>query len=199
VRTLRRHLRLTALAVVVLAVGSPVTAHPPAAAASRPRPVDAVAVAPRPPRLDGFKIGYVPAGLTAMGRDSWYTASVGPRGLAPGAPAPGEPGAEVSLRIFERPTSGMWIWISVLRPVGSAAAGTTLIRDWLLAWSVGGGRLIAASDMPAGPARVYADAGTETTTHQVIIVGGQETVIAVSGAGVVPVSELVRVAHGISV
>ena len=176
-------------------VTGPPVAPPPTVASGTGSPT-AVAVT-----LDGFVLGYLPAGATRVEPDSFYVAAVGPQGLANdgSAPAPGQPSATVRIRAFtSREVSS--IFVSVLRPV--PGAGVTVpaaqVTSWLTGWALGSAPRIGPLPVPAGQAYLLDDAGSEGTTHRLVIAAGDGAVIVVEGSGSLSVEELRRVAAGVA-
>jgi hypothetical protein len=141
--------------------------------------------------LGGYRLGYVPRGLTALGEDTQYTSVVTPAGLTGEPPDPYRSQASVSLRVFARASGGMALTVSVLRPDNAAQT-----RDWLLSWATGSSRRIDAFPTPAGPARLLAYQGSETTAYQVLIAPDDvNALIVIEGPS--PAAEQIRTAQGI--
>lgn len=184
----------TVLAVNLVTEPGPAVAPPPAASPPAASASDSAAGRP----LDGFKIGFVPAGLRADPRDSVATVVVAQNRLTQKAPGPGDPTATVSTRRYERANGGSAIWLTVLRPQRTTtAAGPQLILRWLAGSRTAGRPVLETLDVPVGGAQLVAHQGTETTTHDVVITG-DGAVISVMGDGRVPAGTLKQIATGLS-
>lgn len=176
------------------ATGPPVAAPPATTAAST-----ATSSAGR--ALDGFLLGYLPAGATQAGPDSSYVAAVGPQGLVNDGPAPtpGQPAATVRMRALTSSDVSR-VFVSVLRPVPVAGATVPAaqVTSWLTGWALGTAARTGPFPVPAGQAYLLDDAGSEGTTHRLVIVAGDGAVIVVEGSGPLSDDELRRVAAGVA-
>jgi len=152
--------------------------------------------------LDGFEFGYLPAGATSSGLDSHYTATVGPDGLRnPGPPpAPGEPGAAVSMRRFtEAGESGSWFFVSVLRPFAGQRADPSQeqMTRWLTQGLVSRADRAEPFEVDAGRAYLLEHRGTEVTSHSLVITAPSGAVLTVEGAASLTAAELRRIATAV--
>jgi hypothetical protein len=123
--------------------------------------------------LDGFVLGYLPAGATHSGPDSHYNATVGPDGLRnPGpAPAAGEPGASVSMR--------------------------RQMTRWLTQGLVSRAARAEPFEVDAGRAYLLEHQGTEATSHSLVIAAPSGAVLTVEGAASLTAAELRRIATAV--
>ena len=152
--------------------------------------------------LDGFVLGYLPAGATHSGPDSHYNATVGPDGLRnPGpAPAAGEPGASVSMRRFtEAGQSASWFFVSVLRPFAGQQADPSeaQMTRWLTQGLVSRAARAEPFEVDAGRAYLLEHEGTEATSHSLVIAAPSGAVLTVEGAASLTAAELRRIAMAI--
>ncbi|MBM2615440.1 hypothetical protein JIG36_07660 [Actinoplanes sp. LDG1-06] len=179
---------IAVLALVIPQLREPAPPAPPAA--------------PAAPLLDGFRIGYIPAGLHASDRDDSSTRYVGEnflRELGSMAPYLGEPTATVSTRYYLRDDGGKWLWITVLRPLEpSNRADRATTTRWLAGSQTAGAEITESFTVPAGAAVLTTMAGTEVTTHDIVITTPDGVVLTVGANGGLPIEELRAVANGLS-
>ena len=183
---------------VALGLGAPSSVPrngtPPAASASAQASVAG-------PALDGFHLTRLPRGAVRVGADSSDIVAVTQDGLhtVDAGPAPGQPWATVTVRRFDR-GEGIGLFVSVLRPRPgtSPAADSAQVADWLVEWSARGSAPIRTFDVPSGAARLYADVGTQVTTHHVVITTAGHVVITIEGNAAFTAAEMETVARGIA-
>ena len=153
------------------------------------------------PTLDGFRITRLPAGAVRVGQDSTDAAAVTPQGLRyeGNGPAAGRPWATVAVRRFDRGV-GVGLFVSVLRPRPGTnpTVNTEQVAEWLVNWSSGGGAPIRTFDVRSGTARLYAQAGSEVTSYQVVITTPDHVVITIEANTRFTPAELEAVARGIT-
>jgi hypothetical protein len=185
---------VTGIATLVISLaggGGPAPVAPPAAT-----PSASAAFADTP--LDGFRIGYLPAGVRAVPPDSWRTCAVSAKPHDCPDPHGGDPTAGTYSRRFDKGV-GMWMWITVLRPEATTpTVGRAQITQWLAGWETSGTSPVETFDAPAGPAQVLATVGSEGTLHSVVITTGDGVVISVSGAAGLTITELKKVATNLT-
>jgi hypothetical protein len=154
-------------------------------------------------RLDGFVLGYLPAGAIRAGADSHYTAAVGPNGLRnPGPPpAEGEPGASVAIRRFTAAGqgNGSWMFVSVLRPFAGTRAGPSEaeMTRWLAQALVSRADRAEPFEVAAGRAYLLEHHGTEATSHSLVLTAPSGAILTVEGAASLTSAELRRIATGV--
>ncbi len=196
----RRMLRLTAaggaaaavlaVAVLVIAVAGP----PPA-----PTLLPAVSAAASPGLLDGYSVGFVPDGLHAAGPDGFATYAVTRNKLHNDGPppSPGAYAATVSSRRYARADGGSRLWITVLRPVPAMSPIDSPVPAWLIGAQKAGAEVTDVPDVPLGATTLLTHAGSEVTTHEILIVLSEESGIIVV-TGDFPVPDLQKVATALS-
>ena len=145
--------------------------------------------------LDGYAITRLPQGTARAGDDSFSTARVTDKGLVnDGAgPAPGDPGASVTMRRYDR-ADGASFFVTVMRPVTGDAA---TVGARLLTGATAGATPTATFDTPIGTARMFSSIGTETTTHRTVVATPDHVVLTVEGNGRARASEIRDLAQSI--
>lgn len=170
-------------------------------AAPAPAGSTAATAATANPTLDGFRITRLPAGAVRVGQDSTDAAAVTPEGLRyeGNGPAAGRAWATVAVRRFDRGV-GVGLFVSVLRPRPGTnpTVNTEQVAAWLVNWSSGGGAPIRTFDVRSGTARLYAHAGSEVTSYQVVITTPDHVVITIEANTRFTPAELEAVARGIT-
>jgi hypothetical protein len=172
--------------------GGPMPAGP-GTAASTPRRVTE--------RIDGFVLGYLPAGVRRNGPDGFYTAGIGPEGLRSDSPAPaeGEPSVAVTMRRLTLAPGNHSMFVTVLRPqTGTRSAMSAEQMGGWLAEDAGANDRAESFPVPAGRAYLIIHRGTEVTTASLVIAAPNGVVVMVEGHASLTVDELRRIAEGVS-
>ncbi|WP_328470194.1 hypothetical protein OHA21_03880 [Actinoplanes sp. NBC_00393] len=159
-------------------------------------------IAPTPrASVDGFEIGYLPAGLRLDGPSGGAAYVIEKDRLRTDRPASGrdEPTAAMTMhRYVSNDVGASRLWITVSRPEQTTAAvDATLITRWLVGFHTAGTELADEYDVPAGLARLIKHVGSETTVSEVVITAAGGAVISVSGPGTMPAAEIQAVAEGL--
>jgi hypothetical protein len=152
-------------------------------------------------RIDGFLLGYLPAGARRDGPDGFYTAAVGRDGVRDDAPAPaaGEPGVAVTMRRFTIAPNNRSLFVTVLRPQTGFRSTTSAeqIGGWLVA-DAGANDRTESFPVPVGRAYLVTYHGTEVTTTTLVIAAPQGVMVMVEAQAPLAVDELRRIAQGVS-
>jgi hypothetical protein len=152
-------------------------------------------------RIDGFTLGYLPAGARRDGPDGFYTAAVGLDGLRYDAPAPaaGEPGVAVTMRRFTLAPNNRSLFVTVLRPQAGFRSATSAeqIGGWLMD-DAGANDPAESFPVPVGRAYLITHHGTEVTTTTLVIAAPNGVVVMVEGQAPLAADELRRIAQGAS-
>jgi hypothetical protein len=198
----RRAYRLAAVSCAVLAVTGGVLAVarpfeqslPAPAATAGPSAVTGGFVA-------GFRIGYIPDGILLspeLGSANEYLAPDGTAATSANPMGPNDPVVVKSMRRFEEPNGGSYLWITVYSQLPAPVdQGSPILVNTLVNRHIAGTTPGERFDVPAGSARLTRTSGSETSGYGVVIVTPDLSVIAIEANARVSAEEIKAVAAGL--